>query len=77
MLMAHLRSLSPLFCLCSYVTSHCLAVVPQSGEKQNFYCTVYNITLNSNYQAQRASKFKKIVEAKINAQVIECNFFTF
>jgi hypothetical protein len=64
--------------LCSYVTSHCLAVVPQSGEKQNFYCTVYHITLNSNYQAQRASKFwEKIVEAKINAQVIECNFFTF
>ncbi len=40
----------------SYVASHCLAVAPQSGGKQSFYCTVYYITLNSNYEAQRASK---------------------
>jgi hypothetical protein len=39
-----------------YVNSHCLAVAPQSGEKQHFYFTVYYITLNSNSEAQRASK---------------------
>jgi hypothetical protein len=48
--------LPALFWLSSYVTSHCLAVAPQSGGKQNFDCTVYYITLNSNYEAQRASK---------------------
>ncbi len=38
-------------------------MVPQSGTKQNFYCTVYYITLKSNCEAQRASKnLKKIVE---------------
>jgi hypothetical protein len=45
-----------LFWLSSYVTSDCLAVAPQSGAKQNFYCTVYYTTLNSNCEAQRASK---------------------
>jgi hypothetical protein len=39
-------------------------VAPQSGAKQNFYCAVYYITLNSNCEAQRASKkIKKIVES--------------
>jgi hypothetical protein len=60
-----------LFWLSSNVASHCLAVVPQSGVtgvKQIFYCTVYYITLNSNCEAQGASKnLKKIVEANINA----------
>jgi hypothetical protein len=42
--------------LSSYVASHCLAVVPQSGAKLQLYCTVYYITLNSNCEAQRASK---------------------
>jgi hypothetical protein len=52
-----------LFWLSSYVASHCLAVVPQSGGKQKFYCTVDYINLNSNSEAQRASKnLKKIVE---------------
>jgi hypothetical protein len=55
--------LPALFWLSSYVASHCLAVSPQSGAKQIFHCTVYYITLNSNWEAQRASKnLKKIVE---------------
>jgi hypothetical protein len=70
--MAHWRSLPALFWLSSYVTSHCLAVVPQSGAKQNVYCTFYYITLNSNCEAQRASKnLKKLqkieLEVKNNA----------
>ncbi len=37
--------------------------------KQNFYCTVYYITLNSNCEAQRASKnLKKIVEDRVGSQ---------
>jgi hypothetical protein len=45
-----------LFGLSIYITSPCLAVVPQSGAKEKFYFTVYYITLNSNFEAQRASK---------------------
>jgi hypothetical protein len=37
--------------LSSYVVSHCIAVAPQSGAKQIFYCTIYYITLNSNCEA--------------------------
>jgi hypothetical protein len=33
--------------LSSYVASHCLAVVPQSGAKQIFYCAVYYITFET------------------------------
>ena len=37
--------------------------------KQNLYCTVYYITLNSNCEAQRASKnLKKIVEDRVGSQ---------
>ncbi len=37
--------------------------------KQKFYCSVYYITLNSNCEAQRASKnSKKIVEDRIGGQ---------
>jgi hypothetical protein len=44
-------------------------VAPQSGATQIFYCTVYYITLNSNREAQRASKnLKKIVEDKVGSQ---------
>jgi hypothetical protein len=44
-------------------------VAPQSGAKQIFYCTVYYITLNSNCEAQSASKnLKKIVEDKVGSQ---------
>jgi hypothetical protein len=67
-------SLAPPACLVlsSYVASHCLAVAPQSGAKQFFYCTFYYITLNSNCEAKRASKnLKKMqkieLEAKNNA----------
>jgi hypothetical protein len=31
-------------------------VAPQSDAKQNFYCAVYYINLNSNCEAQRVSK---------------------
>jgi hypothetical protein len=31
-------------------------VAPQSGAKDQSYCTVYCINLNSNCEAQRASK---------------------
>jgi hypothetical protein len=31
-------------------------VAPQSGAKDQYYCTLYYITLNSNCEAQRASK---------------------
>jgi hypothetical protein len=44
-------------------------VVPQSGAKQIFYCSVYYITLNSNWEAQRASKnLKKSVEDRVRSQ---------
>jgi hypothetical protein len=45
-----------LFWLSSFVISASLAVAPQSGAKQKFYHTVYCITLNSNGEAQKASK---------------------
>jgi hypothetical protein len=41
--------------LSSYVASQILAVAPQAGAKQ----TVYYISLNSNFEAQRASKILK------------------
>jgi hypothetical protein len=53
-----------------------LIVPPQSGEKDQFYCTVYYPTLNSNCEAQGVSKnlekLKKMMvfEAKINAWAI-------
>ena len=44
-------------------------MAPQSGAKQIFYCTVYYITLNSNCEAQRASKnLKKITEDRVRSQ---------
>jgi hypothetical protein len=33
-----------------------LSAAPQSGAKEQVYCTVYYITLNSNCEVQRASK---------------------
>ncbi len=56
---AHCYSPLALFQLSSYVTSHCLAVVPHSGAKENFYFIVTNITLNSNCEAQRPSQHYK------------------
>jgi hypothetical protein len=44
-------------------------MVPQSGAKENFYCTVYYITLNSNCEVQRASKkIEKIVKDRVRSQ---------
>jgi hypothetical protein len=46
-----------------------MAVAPLSGAKQIFYCTVYYITLNSNCEAQRASKnLKKNVVDRVGCQ---------
>jgi hypothetical protein len=50
-----------LFWLSSYIGSHHLAVVPQSGAKDQFYYTVYYKTLNSNCEAQGVSKILKII----------------
>ncbi len=57
-------------------------MVPKSGEKDKFYFTVYNITLNSNWTAQRISKnlekMQKIgLNAKINTWVIKAQIFIF
>jgi hypothetical protein len=44
-------------------------VVPQSGAKDHFYCTVYYITLNYNCKAWGVSKnLKKIVEDRVRSQ---------
>jgi len=43
-------------------------MVPQSGAKQKFYCTVYYITLNSNGEAQRGSNnWKKYVKDTVGS----------
>jgi hypothetical protein len=43
-------------------------VEPQSGAKEQFNCTIYYITLNSNCEAQRASKNLKNVEDRVRSQ---------
>ncbi len=44
-------------------------MVPKSGEKDKFYFTVYNSTLNSDWEAQRVSKnLKKIAEDRVKSQ---------
>jgi hypothetical protein len=43
---AHCHGPPALFWLSGNVASQNLAVVPQSGTKDQFYCTVKNITLN-------------------------------
>ncbi len=61
-----------MFWLRSYAASHHLAVAPQSGAKDQLYCTVYYITLNQNCEAQSVSKKEKMykieLEAKFNAR---------
>ncbi len=43
-------------------------MAPQSGAKDQFYCTVYNITLNPNCKAQGVSKnLKKNVEDRVRS----------
>ncbi len=66
----------------SYVTSHCLAMVSQSGANETFYVTVCFITLNSNCEAQRTSKNLKKIEdrfrsTKLMHEWFDCNFFPF
>ncbi len=61
---------STVFWLSSYVASHYLAVVAQSGAKEKFYSTIYYINLNSNCcKAQRASKFGKNVGERVRRQI--------
>jgi hypothetical protein len=38
------------------LTDNHLVVAPQSGAKDQFYCAVYNIPLNSNCEAWGGSK---------------------
>jgi hypothetical protein len=54
-------SLAALFWSSRYVTNHHLAVAPQSGAKDQFYCTVYCIPLNLNCKAQREFTNEKII----------------
>jgi hypothetical protein len=67
-------SLPALFWLSSYVASHHLAMAQQSTAKDQFYCTVYYVTLNSNLDAQGVSIILKLwkieLKAKIKATVI-------
>jgi hypothetical protein len=42
--------------------------VPQSSAKENFYCTIYYIILNSNCEAERASKIKKNAKVGVTSQ---------
>ncbi len=55
-----------LFWLSSYVPRYPLPVA-QSGAKDQLYCTVYYITLNSNCEAQGLSKNlkRKIVKNRV------------
>jgi hypothetical protein len=56
-LTAHWRGLPALFCLSRNVVSHCLAMAPQSGAKENVYSTVnYYITLNLNCAPKNLKK---------------------
>ncbi len=43
-------------------------MVPQSGAKDQLYCTVYYITLNSNCEAQGVSKNLKKIEDRVRSQ---------
>jgi hypothetical protein len=44
-------------------------VAPQSGAKQDFYCTVYYISLNSNCEANGTPKnLKNIVEDRVRCK---------
>jgi hypothetical protein len=59
-----------LFWFSIYVASDHLAVVPQSGVKDQFYSSVYYITLNSNCKAQGMSKnLKKKLEDRVEAKI--------
>ncbi len=63
-----------LFWLSSYVASHCFAVAQQSGAKEQFYCTVYYITLNSNCESERLSKhfLTRLIHDKQKRTIWKC-----
>ncbi len=64
--------LPALFWLSIYVASHHLAVVPQSGAKDQFYCIVSYITLNPNCEAQGLSKnLKKWRRLSLKAKLMQ------
>jgi hypothetical protein len=75
----YIDSLPALFWLSSYVASLHLAAAPQSGAKDQFYCTDDYITFNINCEAQGLSKkLKKIAkEPKLMRGRFECKFSTF
>ncbi len=50
---AHWPGPSDLFWLSSYVAGHCFAVVPQSGAKQIFYCTVTKLFSSLMFQTNK------------------------
>jgi hypothetical protein len=51
------------------VTSHHLAVAPQTSAKYELYCTVYYTILNSSCEAQRVPKnLKQIAEDRVKSQ---------
>ncbi len=56
-LAAHWHGRPGLFWFSSYVGSHHLAVAPQSSAKDEFYSTLYYITLNPNCVSQRVPKY--------------------
>jgi len=74
----YIDGLPALFWLSSYVASLHLAAAPQSGAKDQFYCTDDYITFNTNCEAQGLSKnLKKIVkESKLMHARFECKFST-
>jgi hypothetical protein len=56
-----------LFWLSGYVASHRLVVAPQSGAKDQFYCS-FNIALNSNCEAREVSKNLKKGDNRVKSQ---------
>jgi hypothetical protein len=66
---AHWSGLPVLLWLSSYVASHQLAIVPQTGARYQFYCAFYYLTLNSNCGPLRESKnLKKNICGRQNSK---------
>ncbi len=59
----------------SYVDSLHLAVAPQSGAKDQFYCTVYYLNLNSNCEAQGVSKIMNLIAYYISMVLLDVDFY--
>jgi hypothetical protein len=60
-------ALPALFCSSSYVASHCSVVVPQSGAKQIFYCSVCDVKLREHLKIWKNN-------CRSNARVIQVYF---